>query len=283
MFWKTNTHFFPENFTFNPVERHNHEHVDKRDTPSNSPRLPCSRLLPQSTLRAPSYYGRLERSLHGYIRSPLPDSVHAGILCIGGLGEVTRILRHESLDDRGLAVDNRKSSVFQRPINYTPETPRWPLALGQKKNKRPSLAAVWTSLRVQLQHLPAAGLAQPTVFVRRSSETPKAKGSKKPIPTPYLEPSKERLSPEHARTLLQDLPALEQICIPTAEALLLARHAVERWQDIKRNGQVMHELILDEFTAADGLFYGCNERDFNPDKSRLGWRDLLHASHPMGH
>jgi hypothetical protein len=90
------------------------------------------------------------------------------------------------------------------------------------------------------------------------------------------------LSPELARSLLQDLPALEQIWIPTAEALLLARHAVERWQDIKRNGQAMHELILDEFTAADGLFYGCSERDFKQDKARLGWGDLLDGSRPMG-
>jgi hypothetical protein len=44
----------------------------------------------------------------------------------------------------------------------------------------------------------------------------------------------------------------------------------------------MHELILDEFTAADGLFYGCNERDFNQDKAKLGWGDLLDDSHPMG-
>jgi hypothetical protein len=64
------------------------------------------------------------------------------------------------------------------------------------------------------------------------------------------------LPAEHGRLLLPDLPVLQQIWLPTAEALLLARRAVERRQDIKRNAQVMQELIREGITDADELFYG---------------------------
>jgi hypothetical protein len=78
-----------------------------------------------------------------------------------------------------------------------------------------------------------------------------------------------QLSPEHAQLLLQNLPGLKQIWIPTAEALLLARKAVERRQDMKKNGQAMHELIVEEFTSADELFYGRSEEDMDVDNKQV--------------
>jgi hypothetical protein len=272
----------PENFTFNPVERHIMNMYDNKTLLQTHQVFPVLVSCLSRRLRPPSYYGRLERSLHGYVRTPLPHSVHVGILCIGGLEEVTRILRHESLDDRRLAVDNWYSSVLQQPINYTPETRRWPLAFGQK-TKRPSSSA---SVDESTHPTSASTSSRPRTAHGNCQEKPrdiKGKGKQKASSNVLSGAATERLSPEHARLLLQGLPALEQIWIPTAEALLLARHTVERWQDIKRNGQAMHELILDEFTAADGLFYGCNERDFSQDKARRGWGDLLDHSHPMGH
>jgi len=271
----------PENFTFNPVERHIMNFYDNETLLQTHQVFPVLVSCLSRRLRPPSYYGRLERSLHGYVRSPLPHSVHVGILCIGGLEEVARILRHESLDDRRSAVDNWYSSVFQQPINYTPETRRWPLAFGQK-TKPPSSSSGVDEARHPTS---ASTSSRPRTAHGNCQEKPrdiKGKGKQKANSNSVSPAVRERLPPEHARSLLQDLPALEQIWIPTAEALLLARHAVERWQDIKRNGQAMHELILDEFTAADGLFYGCNERDFNQDKARLGWGDLLDDFHPMG-
>jgi hypothetical protein len=270
----------PENFTFNPVERHIMNMYDNATLLQTHQVFPVLVSCLSRRLRPPSYYGRLERSLHGYVRSPLPHSVHVGILCIGGLEEVIRILIHESLDDRRSAVDDWYSSVFQQPINYTPETRRWPLAFSQKTKRPSSSGGVDDSRKTS-----SASTSSRPRTAHDGQEKPKdikGKGKQKADSNQLSGAVKERLSPELARSLLQDLPALEQIWIPTAEALLLARHAVERWQDIKRNGQAMHELILDGFTAADGLFYGCNERDFNPDKARLGWGDLLDESHPMG-
>jgi hypothetical protein len=270
----------PENFTYNPVERHIMNMYDNETLLQTHQVFPVLVSCLSRRLRPPSYYGRLERSLHGYVRSPLPQSVHVGILCIGGLEEVTRILKYESLDDRRSAVDDWYSSVFQRPINYTPETHRWHLAFGQK-TKRPSSSGVDDPRNTASTFLSSRPRTAHGNFQENSRDI-KGKGKQKADPSSLSGLFSESLSPEHARSFLQDLPALEQIWIPTAEALLLARHAVERWQDIKRNGQAMHELILDDFTAADGLFYGCNERNFNPDKARLGWGDLLDGVRPMG-
>jgi hypothetical protein len=41
----------------------------------------CRKLMP------PSYLGRIERSIRGYLREQPPDHVQAAILCIGGLRE----------------------------------------------------------------------------------------------------------------------------------------------------------------------------------------------------
>ncbi len=271
----------PENFTFNPIERRIMNMYDNETLLQTHQVFPVLVSCLSRRLRPPSYYGRLERSLHGYVRSPLPQSVHVGILCIGGLEEVIRILRHESLDDRRSAVDSWHSTVFQQTINYTPEIRRWPLAFNHKTKRPCSRNGVDDSGKPTSE----STSNRPRTSHGGSQEKPrdiKGKGKEKSDPNSLSGAVRERLSPELARSLLQDLPALEQIWIPTAEALLLARHAVERWQDIKRNGQAMHELILDEFTAADGLFYGCSERDFSQDKARLGWGDLLDDSHPMG-
>ena len=56
---------------------------------------------------------------------------------------------------------------------------------------------------------------------------------------------------DQLQLLLPDLQHLTNIWIHTAEALILERKIVERPQDIKRNTQVLLELIRDDGT--DGL------------------------------
>ncbi len=41
-------------------------------------------------LRPPSYVGRVERSIRGYLREKPPDEVHVAALCVGGLRQVER-------------------------------------------------------------------------------------------------------------------------------------------------------------------------------------------------
>ncbi|KAE9365173.1 hypothetical protein N431DRAFT_354148 [Stipitochalara longipes BDJ] len=249
----------PENYIINPIERH------IMNMYNNETLLQAHQVFPfllsylSRKLRPPSYLGRLERSLHGYVRSPVPAPVLVGIFCIGGMEEVTRISGIESYDSRRVAVDDWHSAVFQQPIENTQEAHRWPLGLGQKKSKQ----------------LPSNTVAN-SFLNRTCNVNPSTDNGKQKATTNSLSmTSRQPLSAEHARALQKDLPALTQIWIPTAEALLLARQAVERWQDIKRNGQAMHELILDGFTAADELFYGCNGENFDQDTMKHGWGDLL--------
>jgi hypothetical protein len=65
------------------------------------------------------------------------------------------------------------------------------------------------------------------------------------------------LSPQQAQALLNDLPVLQQIWLTTAEALVLQRQIVERPQDIKRNQQVMLDLIREDgLDEEDEWWYG---------------------------
>ncbi|KAF4428053.1 hypothetical protein CFRS1_v010192 [Colletotrichum fructicola] len=65
------------------------------------------------------------------------------------------------------------------------------------------------------------------------------------------------LGRDQVRRILEDLPSLQQIWMTTAEALIMERGIVERTQDIKRNAQVMLELIRDDGTEEeDEWWYG---------------------------
>jgi hypothetical protein len=293
----------PENYIINPIERHIMKMYDNETLLQVHQFFPFLLQYLSRKLRPPSYFGRLERSLHGYSRSSLPPPVLVGILCIGGMKEVTRISKIESHDSRRMAVDDWYLAMFQQPIDYAHETHHWPLGLGQKKSKHPSSSAAPNSCQNQTcnstptarndsksSKTPTSTIGQPgnntLLFTNGQSliglsdgpgdtKDLKGKGKQKASASSLSVARTQRLSAEHARALLKDLPALEQIWVPTAEALLLARRATERWQDIKRNGQAMNELILDEITAADELFYGCAEPSFDPSNVKRGWGDLF--------
>lgn len=65
------------------------------------------------------------------------------------------------------------------------------------------------------------------------------------------------LTREQSRLLLPDMPILQQIWLATAEAIILDRKIVERSADIKRNAQVMLELIKDDgIEDEDEWLYG---------------------------
>ncbi|KAL9944789.1 hypothetical protein ACHAQF_008701 [Verticillium nonalfalfae] len=67
----------------------------------------------------------------------------------------------------------------------------------------------------------------------------------------------EMLAHDNVRRLLPDLPNLQQIWLTTAEALILDRNIVDRPQDIKRNAQVMLDLIKDDgIEEEDEWWYG---------------------------
>lgn len=54
------------------------------------------------------------------------------------------------------------------------------------------------------------------------------------------------LDQDQYRLLLPDLPVLQKLWLSTAEAMILDRKIVERSVDIKRNAQVMLDLIKED-------------------------------------
>ncbi|OTA91327.1 hypothetical protein M434DRAFT_22516 [Hypoxylon sp. CO27-5] len=179
-------------------------------------------------LRPPSYVGRFERSLRGYLKDRPPDEVYVAALCVGGLRQVEKFWEIKGYNSRRGAVDTWYNSVMKEPTETTTtKTRRGLLGLTRKKSSvgEADFTSSWESL----------------VF-----NTSLAEGM------PMGELSREQL-----KMLLPDLPTLQQIWLPTAEALILDRKIVERPQDIKRNAQVMMELIREDGAVEeDEWWYG---------------------------
>ncbi|PKS11846.1 hypothetical protein jhhlp_001140 [Lomentospora prolificans] len=198
-------------------------------------------------LRPPSYVGRVERSLRGYLREKPSDEVHAAILCLGGLRQVERFWEIGGYNSRRGAVDQWYSSLSATP-DPPPKPKRSIINIGRKK----SMAALRKEPTSQYASAPPMPMdttpANAASFVFNTSL---AAG----MPMGPM-------SPDQAAQLLQDLPALQQIWLVTAEALILDRRIVQRPQDILRNAQVMLELIREDgLEEEDEWWYGRDAPD----------------------
>jgi hypothetical protein len=268
-------HLLVDGCRINPIERHIMNMYDNETLLQVHQVFPCLLRYLDRKLRPPSYFGRMERSFRGYVGGPPPEHVLVGILCIGGLREVARFLEIENYDIRRTAVYDWYASVSQGPIDSIPQACLWPTSLGGKPSKQ-------TSFSTEDEDITNAAAAPKSVKPLSAQgdnrddtqRTNYDKYQNRITLVPTIMPMPP-LSAKRARLLLPDLPHLTQMWIPTSEALLLARQAVERRIDIKKNGQAMHELILADFTAADELFYGRNEQELIEGNVRTGWGDLL--------
>lgn len=202
-------------------------------------------------LRPPSYVGRLERSLRGYLKDRPPDEVYVTALCVGGLRQVERFWEIKGYNLRRGAVDSWYNSVLKEPTEAAAKSRRGFMGLARKKS---------SASESDIHKVGEAGRG------RRGSETGR-RGSDVSMTgawenlvynTSLAEgmPMGD-LSREQLKILLPDLPTLQHIWMPTAEALILDRKIVERPQDIKRNAQVMLELIREDGAAEeDEWWYG---------------------------
>ncbi|GKT48396.1 uncharacterized protein ColSpa_08577 [Colletotrichum spaethianum] len=183
-------------------------------------------------LRPPSYAGRVERSLRGYLKEKPPDEVHVAILCVGGLRQVERLWEIKGYNSRRGAVDVWYNSIAKDSTEPTPKQRRGIMGLGRKKS---------------------------TLSVKEPSKPPQEgfparRGSRTSLDDP-MDPYDTNLV--FNTSLAADLPSLQEIWLKTAEALILERGVVERTQDIKRNAQVMLELIRDDgMDEEDEWWYG---------------------------
>ncbi|KAM7182990.1 hypothetical protein V8F33_013877 [Rhypophila sp. PSN 637] len=201
-------------------------------------------------LRPPSYVGRVERSLRGYLREKPPDEVHVAMLCVGGLRQVERIWEVKGYNTRRAAVDNWYNMIARDPVEPEPKRRRG--MLGGLKRKK-SLAALGKVVTTESPPpLPGSfgdanpghlNMSQNLVFnTSLSAGMPMSS-----------------LGRDQLKMLLPDLPVLQKIWLETAEAMILDRKIVERPADIKRNAQIFTDLIREDgLEDEDQWWYGTN-------------------------
>ncbi|KAG5930288.1 hypothetical protein E4U53_002270 [Claviceps sorghi] len=220
-------------------------------------------------LRPPTYVGRVERSLRGYLRERPSDDVHSAILCIGGLRQVERLWEIKGYNNRRSAVDQWYNSLTKDSKDHTAEhsppvkARRALKSFSRKKfcsdDNRPANRSSVSEGPGRIVGSPSGPIDATNMDVGHDFHdwvfhTSLAAGA--PMSS---------LNRESAQMLLNDLPALQQIWLTTAEALIIDRGIVQRPQDIKRNQQVMLELIREDgLDEEDEWWYGRN----NPDSIR---------------
>ncbi|KAH6961564.1 hypothetical protein HG530_012861 [Fusarium avenaceum] len=197
-------------------------------------------------LRPPTYVGRVERSLRGYIREKPSDDVHVAILCIGGLRQVERLWEIKGYNSRRGAVDTWFGTLTKEaPVTESSTSTSKPKRglFGRKKSTSEARSSGNVLNKVRSSGSIDGNMDWDANLVFNSSLSAGAPMSP--------------LSAQQAQTLLSDLPVLQQIWLTTAEALVLQRRIVERPQDIKRNQQVMLDLIREDgLDEEDEWWYG---------------------------
>ncbi|KAK8088589.1 hypothetical protein PG997_003550 [Apiospora hydei] len=218
-------------------------------------------------LRPPSYVGRVEGALRGYMHGKPSDEIYVTALCVGGLRQCERFWEIKGYNSRRGTVDAWYNSVTKGPATKTPAEPvgksrRGLLGLSRKKSSYnekddsgpgsetlPTLSntrARRTSDATRRPNEATPPLSQATMLESLVFDTSMSAG----MPMGPL-------TREQLKLVLPDLPVLQQLWMQTAEALILDRQIVERPQDIKRNAAVMLDLIQEDGAAdQDEWWYG---------------------------
>jgi hypothetical protein len=239
-------------FTLNPIESQVMDMYDDQTLLKVHQVFPLVISSFSRRLRPPSYAGRLERSLKGYLKDRPPDEVYATILAVGGLRQAQRFWETKGYNARRAAVDTWYGFVTKTPVEAPPKS-KMSLQkithLGRKKanpvveaaNSEVAAGHDVTSCNEWFCVKPSCQAA------RRRHSTDNLVFHSSLAAGPPMSP----LSRDQLRLVLPDLQHLSNIWMHTAEALILERKIVERPQDIKRNTQVLLELIRDDGT--DGM------------------------------
>ncbi|PMB66488.1 hypothetical protein BM221_007477 [Beauveria bassiana] len=250
-----------EPYTLNPIEKEIMDMYDDQTLLRVHEVFPLVISSFCRRLRPPTYVGRVERSFRGYLRDKPADDVHVAILCLGGLRQVERLWEIKGYNSRRAAVDVWYSSLTKEPIAETQTKARLAglRGFGRKKSTSGDRSVHRSSLSESLHR------------VRSMSASIDATGSGNPFPNWVFHTSLAAdvpmapLDAEQADKILHDLPVLQQIWLTTAEALILERKIVPRTHDIKRNQQVMLDLIRqDGIKEEDEWWYGRH----NPESVR---------------
>ncbi|KAI0541194.1 F-box domain-containing protein [Xylaria digitata] len=205
-------------------------------------------------LRPPSYVGRFERSLRGYLRDKPEDEVYVAALCVGGLRQVERFWEVKGYNARRANVDAWYQSVTNQPVEHVPKPRRTFMGLSRKKSSlaigEGGKAAADSTTYNRERRVSDNGRRGSDVSTNSWRDFVFGTSLSAGMPMgPLIQ--------EQLQVLLPDLPDLHSIWLPTAEALILDRGIVGRPQDIKRNGPALLDLIREDGAAEeDEWLYG---------------------------
>lgn len=228
-------------------------------------------------LRPPSYVGRLEKTIRGYLREKPADDVHTAVLCLGGLRQVLRLWEVKGYNTRRGAVDvwyneissDGKGSVSSpllsssKPTDATAPTTTTNMANKDAKTRRGimSLGRKKSSRQIRDAHTLKTEDAPPLPTGRVSQDHVPTRASLQAQQNFIFHTSLSagmpmgRLEADQYQLLLSDLPVLQKLWLSTAEALILDRKIVERPVDIKRNAQVMLDLIKEDGVVEEDIWW----------------------------
>ncbi|CAG8974604.1 hypothetical protein HYALB_00004402 [Hymenoscyphus albidus] len=199
-------------------------------------------------LRPPSYVGTLEKTLKGYLKDRPADEVYSSIISIGGLRQAQRFWETKGYNTRREAVDIWYGVVTKLPVEVSAPAP--------KPTKMSRLATFGRKKTVPV--VEKTGGDRPSghdaggckewfcvkpfcLAARRRHSTDNLVYHSSLSNGPPMSP----LTRNQLAQFVPDQPHLKDIWMLTAEALILERQIVSRPQDIKRNTQVLLDLIRD--------------------------------------
>ncbi|KAF4957803.1 hypothetical protein FSARC_11179 [Fusarium sarcochroum] len=268
-------------------------------------------------LRPPTYVGRVEQTLRGYIKGRPPDEVTVAILCVGGMGQVARLWRIKGYNSRRSAVDlwyagiimdkdqakpgpeleaewprleegRKRFEVKFVPLNENEPLVRLRQGTGEDLYETSTLFESYPSSRLlERQARPFKPFSsEAALFFHSPGTSPEldgksltdeepAQGSKTTSSSSEAAINSHEtdlvfntsmiaggpmgdLDSEQLEDLIPDLPNLQQIWVTTAEALVIDRRIVKDSREIKRNQDVMMDLIKvrQEEDHEDERWYG---------------------------
>lgn len=260
-------------FTLNPLERQVMDMYDDQTLLQLHQVFPLVLSSFSRRLRPPSYAGRLERSIKGYLKDKPADEVYATIILIGGLRQAERFWEMKGYNSRRAAVDSWYSSITREPVEAPPKSRLAMLGLGRKKSNAATDLSVMESLSI---HDPSSckewDCVQPTCMDSRTNRSHNGKTTSTIYSSLSAGPPMSPLSREQLRPLLVDQQPLTGIWLHTAEAVIMERKIVECPLKIKRNTQVLLELIKE-----DG---GVVDEEWAPGLSQASRHALQHHPSP---
>ncbi|ESZ91361.1 hypothetical protein SBOR_8254 [Sclerotinia borealis F-4128] len=237
-------------YTLNPFESYVMSMYDDRTLLHVHQVFPLVMSSFSRRLRPPSYVGRVERSIRGYLKDRPPDEVYATILTIGGLRQAQRFWETKGYNARRAAVDqwygflqtSRLPLVESNAV--APKSKMSKFAhLGRKKAPQPVAQPPTDNSGHDSSGCNEWFCVKPNcIAARRNTSDDSMVWRTSLAAGPPMRP----LGREELRLLVENIPDLHDIWAKTAEATILQRGIVDRPERIKKNSLVLLDLIKED-------------------------------------